>query len=363
MLQNVLLTRIHSFFGKVVIICGIAAVTGCSKNLEVPPSAGIPAMATAPQLDLSRSSIVLLEGNANNIALDFTWPAFSTAANAGAYYIIETGAAGTQFADAVAIGTTTHTKMSFTVMELNSQLRGLVIPGQQTRIEFRVKLSSPHTSPEYSAPIALDVTTFQALRKIDNEYIIRIPGNFQNWKVPGAPQAVSVNRDGQYEGYIHFTDPRTEFLMVKGTDQWDFLSMYSDIGAGRFGFSGRFFMPAEGAGIYRFYANTNTRTWTCIKINTWNIYGTAVAGDAADTDLKFDAHTQVWTADVLLKKGAFVFRANANNNIVLGQDAGTAMGMLNNHGNTIQVAEAGRYRVMLSVLSAGNYHYGIQRMP
>jgi hypothetical protein len=358
MLYNILPARIYKFLVIVASICGI---TGCSKNLEVLPTAVIPA--AAPQLNLSRSSIVLLEGNANNTALDFSWPVFSDAMHAGAYYILEAAACGTQFSDAIAIGNTTQTKMSFTVLELNSQLRRLVIPDQQTRVEFRIKLSAPYKTPEYSGPIALDVTTFQPLRKVDNEYIIRIPGNFQNWKVPGAPQAVSVSRDGQYEGYIHFTDPRTEFLMVKGTDQWDFLRMYSDIGAGKFGFSGRFFMPAEGAGIYRLCANTNTNTWTCMKINTWNIYGTAVAVDAADADLKFDEHSQVWTAVVSLNKGAFVFRANNNNNIVLGRDAEAGMGMLNNHGKMIEVPEAGRYRVMLSVLSAGNYHYGIQRMP
>jgi hypothetical protein len=363
MLPKLLISHIRGFCVKVVIICGIAGVTGCSKNLDMLPTAGVPEIRTLPQLNLSRSSIVLLEGNANNIALDFNWPAFSNAVNTEARYILEAGAGGTQFADAIEIGNTTRTTLSFTVTELNSHLRKLVIPDQQTRVEFRIKLSVPDKAPEYSSPIALDVITFQTARKIDSEYIIRIPGNFQNWKVPGAPQAVSVKKDGQYEGYIHFTDPKPEFLMVKGTDQWDFLHMYSDLGAGRFGFSGRFFMPADGAGVYRFYANTNTNTWTCIKINTWNLYGTAVTDDAADTGLKFDERSQVWTAVVSLKKGAFVFRANNNNNIVLGNDADAGMGMLDNKGNTIAVSEPGEYRVMLSVLSAGNYHYGIQRIP
>jgi hypothetical protein len=364
MLYHKLLTGIQHFCVKPVFICAIAGLAACNKNIEAPPAAVVQSTAiTAPQLNLSRSSVVLLEGNANNQAVEFDWPAFGNTANGEINYILEAGATGTQFADAVEIGHTARTKMSFTVMELNKQLRRLIIPGQQTRVEFRIKLLVSNKAPEYSRPIALDVTTFQPLRTVDNEYIIRIPGNFQNWKVPGAPQAVSVKQDGQYEGYVHFTDPRPEFLMVKGTDEWDFLRMYSDIGAGRFGFSGRFFMPREGAGIYRFYANTNTNAWTCIKINNWQLYGTAWTGDAVGADLKFDERCQVWTAVLSLKKGAFVFRANHTNNIVLGYDAEEGMGMLRNQGNTIEVPESGSYRVMLSVLSAGNYHYGIQRMP
>lgn len=360
MLYKLLLIRSHRFSVEAVIVCAIVFITGCSKNVQEPAAE---LSVTAPQLNLSRSSIVLLEGNARNIAVDFDWPVFSGAAKGEAYYILEAGASGTQFADAIEIGNTTQTKMNFTVMELNNHLRKLVIPDQETRVEFRIKLSTQYKAPAYSSPIALDVTTFQPLRKIDNEYIMRIPGNFQNWKVPGAPQAVSVQMDGQYEGYVHFTDPRTEFLMVRGTDQWDILRMYSDIGAGKFGSSGRFFMPTGGAGIYRVYANTNTHTWTCTKINTWNIQGTAMAGGAPDAELKFDQQNQLWTADLLLKKGAFVFRANNSNDIILGHDAASGFGMLHNNGNAIQVPEPGRYRIMLSVLSAGNYHYGMQRIP
>ena len=76
--------------------------------------------------------------------------------------------------------------------------------------------------------------------------ILRVPGNYQQWQVPLAPKIVSVNGDGEYEGFVNFTLEDTQFWLVKGT-AWDNVLPYNETGNQTFGHNGTFFKLPSGA--------------------------------------------------------------------------------------------------------------------
>jgi hypothetical protein len=189
---------------------------------------------------------------------------------------------------------------------------------------------------------------------------LRLPGNYQNWDVASAPKIVSSNGDS-YEGYVHFTNPSPQFYLVRGTT-WDNVTTYNQTGPDKFGFNGTFFSVSAGAGIYKVNANTKNYTWSCTKINSWGLHGTAVSADAnTDADMIADATTLSWRITRNLVKGDFLFRANKSNAIVFGYNGEGVSGVPDYNGERIPIAQAGNYTIVLSLQKAGNYTYSIQK--
>jgi hypothetical protein len=188
--------------------------------------------------------------------------------------------------------------------------------------------------------------------------ILRVPGNYQAWKVGDAPKIVSVKDDGEYEGYINFTLAETEFWLVQGSE-WDNVHTYNETGNYTFGQNGTFFKLPSGAGVYKVNASTNTYKWACTKANDWSINGSAVAG--ADADMVFNSRDLSWKLTKNLTAGDFVFRANKGNEIVFGHNNETETGALDYNGSKIQLAQNGNYTITLSLQNAGNYAYSIKR--
>jgi hypothetical protein len=90
--------------------------------------------------------------------------------------------------------------------------------------------------------------------------------------------------------------------------------------------------------------------------------GTAITDDGnTDVDMLFNASNNTWEITGNFKNGSFIFRANKNNEIVFGHNATSEAGVPDYNGAKIEIAKTGNYTIRLSLLSAGNYSYGIQR--
>lgn len=193
----------------------------------------------------------------------------------------------------------------------------------------------------------------------DESRVLRAPGNYQSWNVPVAPKLVSVNGNGEYEGYINFGLPDAQFWLVKGTN-WDNVTTYNETGNSTFGHNGNYFTLPDGAGVYRLVASTNSFTWSATKINTWQLTGTAANG--AGLELKPGASGLSWSITTPLAAGSFRFRANQNDGIVFGQNPETPNGTPAYNGSPICIPKAGNYLITLSLEAAGNYVYGVKRL-
>ncbi len=327
----------------------------CKKEMVHPSPVG------AVQLQASVSTIVLSQASAAGPSIDFSWASFPDSSGTTVNYTIEAALSGSQFCDAVELLTTKQLSAAFTVRELNEQLRKLVLAGTKELIEFRIRINKAQLPPQYSNTVSVAITTYQSYLLYDESQILRLPGNYQNWTIPSAPRIISAKRDGEYEGYVNFTDPQSQFYLVKGT-QWDNVTTYNQTGPSQFGFNGSFFNVTGGAGVYKVNASMSKHTWSCTKIDSWGLYGTAVApGTAAEADMVFDEAGLSWRITADLVKGDFLFRPNKTNAIVFGHNSESVTGVPDYNGTKISIAKPGNYTIVLSLQSAGNYSYGIQK--
>jgi hypothetical protein len=352
----------------ITIFAATIIMTGCSKQVDqikepaVVSTESVAATSTAsPQLFLSASRLVLLAGNAKNTAARFNWQKFACADNMIGSYTLQACVSGNGFADAIDIASTGEGQdLGVSVEQLNDRLRNIVLTGTESRVDFRIRLTTTGHSVMYSQPIALEVVTYQPMATFSGDNIIRVPGNYQSWKIPVAPVMVSAKNDREYEGYINFNNNYAQFLLVKNVTTWDDGYTFTDIGAGKFGFNGRMFAVWEGAGIYKCNVSANTNQWSCTRIFNWSVNGSATNG--ADMEMEFDAGSASWVITGNFQQGKFIFRANHANQIVLGHNNEQATGSLAYNAQTINIPSAGKYKIALSLINAGNYNYGIQRV-
>jgi hypothetical protein len=346
----------------ICILLPVLFVTACSKDINSDhPVDNLSRQANVIlQLNASCSKAVLLAANEKNMAVNFNWPAFQPGNGIAENYTVEVDIAGNGFTEPIDIASTNNKTISFSVAALNAQLRKISIPGNLTRFEFRVRLNRPNAAPQYSQGIALEASTYDVYNEYAASSTFRLPGNYQDWQVDIAPKAVSVKGDGEYEGFINMSVPKPMFVMVKGVTTFEYSNMYFDLGEGKFG-PGKYIFLLPDNGVYKVSLSTQTYKWSTTRIDQFSVHGTATA--QSDLDMDYDANSQTWSAVVNLGAGGFSFRANHSDKIRLGSNSGTTAGSLQSNGDVINVKTAGKYKLVLSVLNAGNYSYGLQRIP
>jgi hypothetical protein len=185
---------------------------------------------------------------------------------------------------------------------------------------------------------------------------LNVAGNYQGWSPGSAPQLVSLNNNGEYDGYIFFNNPNPEFKIVKGND-WS---------AGDFGgatgvlTNGGANITLPNAGHYRMFVNTTTMTYEATKINSWGVIGSATPGGwNTDTDMSYNASTGTWSVTLNLTAGELKFRANDDWSINFGDNGNN--GSLEYGGDNIPIASAGNYTVTLDLNFGGNWSYSLKR--
>ncbi|MDP1764257.1 MAG: SusE domain-containing protein [Sediminibacterium sp.] len=341
--------------GKFILICMVSLFLFACQKEVVNSETIIAASATnsVKNFQVSESGVKLLQGNENMSAIYLRWEAGTP--NTYATFTIEAALSGANFSDIIELGTTDQKNITLSVKDFNHQMCRLIPTGATGTIELRIKAVFGKEVPAYSNAVALRVTTYQHFTEYNKTQIMYIPGNFQNWDVASAPKIITTENNGEYEGYVNFTNTYAQFLLVK-SEKWDPVKTYTYIGAGKFGFGGSVFSIFGGAGIYLMKASTNTNTWNYTKINTWGINGTAVAAKGTtDPEMSYDAVTKTWNIQLDLVKGDFRIRANNTNAISYGNTVKDGYSVPDNKGENFIIEKAGHYNISLNLTLAGNY--------
>lgn len=341
----------------VLIITTALLLCGCSKNAVTPVQ-----VVSIKGFHLSASNLLLLQGNATLRAVTMNWDMNNNnAAKNEIKYTIEAAISGTQFDEPIVLGSTDQSSIFFSVKDFNSQVCKLLYANRSGMIDLRVKSECANTQTTvYSETGSINVSTYQDYIVYDEAHTFRIPGNYQNWVVSTAPKIVSSMQD-VYEGYINFSNPDPQVMMVKGI-QWDPKTTFSYIGSDKFGFGGSIMSIAGGAGVYLFKANTATNTWSYKKINSWGLTGSAVVSNGViDPAMIQDDSNLSWSITTNLAKGNFRIRANNNNTISFGHRLSDMAGIPSYDGDNIEITRSGNYTIRLALQVAGNYAYSIQK--
>ena len=331
---------------------------------------------TAPTLTATPTTLVLLQANANNDAVKFTYTGASFGFDAAVTYVLQISKGGTSFASAstteVGLNSTAPLEKSFKVVEFNRELLKIINYGTATAVEVRVKASvAAAAPPSYSNVVTMTCTAYRDLITYTYPNAMNVAGNFQGWSPATAPQIVKQNNGGYngYEGYIIFNAAIPEFKIVRGND-WvgDHGDAGSNItnpstGGGALTANGgsNIKLPSGGAGLagyYRLRANTTNLTWTYDKITTWGIIG-AFNGWGSSVPLTFNAATGVWSVTRDMPTGEFKFRANDGWGINLGDN--NADFKPEYDGSNLNISAAGNYTISLDLSVGGNYAYTLKK--
>jgi len=354
----------RTWFNKIMLL-GIAAITfsSCEKD-EVRTVLGV---GSAPTLQSSATTLVLLQANANNDAVKFTYTPASFGFDAAVTYVLQISKGGTSFASAstteVGLSNTPPLEKSFKVVDFNRELLKIINYGVATPVEVRVKSTvAAAASPTYSNVVTMTVTAYRDIIKYAYPSALNLAGNFQGWDPGTAPQIVKQNNGGYngFEGYIVFNSTTPEFKMVKG-DNWG-AGDYGSAGGNALGNGGpNLTLPGGGPGLtgyYRIRANETNMTWSNTKINTWGIIG-AFNGWGSSVPLTFNASTGVWSITRDMPTGEFKFRANDDWGINFGDNGGDFKPDYD--GSNLNITAAGNYTISLDLSVGGNYAYTLKK--
>lgn len=346
-------------------LVGIAAMafSSCEKDeVRTVLSAG-----SVPSLQANNTTLVLLQANANNDAVKFTYSPATFGFDAAVTYVLQIAKGGTSFASAstteVGLSNTAPLEKSFKVVDFNRELLKIINYGTATPVEVRVKATvAAAAPPSYSNVVTITATAYRDIIKYSFPNALNIAGNFQGWDPGSAPQIVKQNNGGYngFEGYIIFNAGTPEFKMVKG-DNWG-AGDYGSAGAGTLGNGGpNLTLPSGGAGLagyYRVRANTTDLTWGYTKITKWSLIG-AFTGWSSDVDLTFNPATGVWSITRDMPVGDFKFRANGDWGINFGDN--NADFKPEYDGSNLNIPAAGNYTISLDLSVGGNYAYTIKK--
>lgn len=313
----------------------------------------------APTLSASKATLSLSQANENDTAVVFNWNSVDYGFKNAINYVLQISKAGTNFAPATTteIGVTKkNLRQAFTVAEINRELNKILPSEVNSEVEVRLKSDVANI---LSNVVKMTVKPYKVRVLYSYPQAINVAGNFQGWSPETAPQIVSLSNNGQYEGFINFSNATSpEFKFVKGNN-W---------GAGDFGSAGQNMLGDGGgnltlpeSGMYLIRANTNNRTWVSDKITGWGLIGDAIPGTgwSSDQDMTFNPTTQTYSITIDLIPGAIKFRANDDWPINLGDNGNDGKPELN--GANIPIAAAGNYTITLDILVGGNWSYSIKK--
>src|SRR6185503_10626333 len=290
----------RTWLNKIMMISVAATIISSCKKDEVKTVLNVGA---APTLQANNTTLVLLQANANNDAVKFTYTPATFGFDAAVSYVLQIAKGGTSFASAstteVGLSNVSPMDKTFKVIDFNRELLKIINYGTATPVEVRVKATVAAAAPaSYSNVVTITATAYRDLITYSFPNALNIAGNFQGWDPGTAPQIVKQNNGGYngFEGYIIFNAASPEFKMVKGNN-WG-AGDYGSAGTGTLGNGGpNLTLPTGGAGLtgyYRIRANTTNLTWGYDKINTWGIIG-AFNGWGSSVPLTFNASTGVWS--------------------------------------------------------------------
>ncbi|HYW35062.1 MAG TPA: SusE domain-containing protein [Balneolaceae bacterium] len=311
---------------------------------------------TAPK---SGQSYTLMKSNASDTVLSMQWTKPNYGVSTAINYSVQMDTSSA-FSNPIELGSSHKTTFSMTEGELNSKLLSAgMAGGVKTSIQVRVLASvSDSIQQQVSDPVSISVTPYSVCKYCPDIYV---PGSYQSasgygsdWTPGDAPALATTTGLDQYEGYIYFKNPNSQFKIT--ADQ----SWSTNWGAGS---KNNTLDPSGGnltmanAGYYKVNVDLNALTYSVTK-TTWSVIGDAVKGWNTDVEMTFNPSKKTWTVTTDLTQGGLKFRANDSWDINYGDNGGD--GTLESGGSNINISQAGNYTITLN-LSTHPYTYSLTK--
>lgn len=311
---------------------------------------------TAPS---SGTTFTLDESEQENAITSFEWTAADFGFQAAVTYSIEIDQKGSDFANAISLGSTNTTSITdITIGKVNSILLATGLPfGFDNEMEIRVCATiSSQVETLCSDVVNININPYAAEIVYPT---LTVPGDYQGWD-PGDEDYSIFSRksDDIYEGYIYFSVENAVYKFAQGgtwDTNWGDVGMDGILDAG--GIDNNISIE-EGSGMYMINCDLNTLTHSNQKTD-WGVIGDATpTGWDADTDMIWDEDRGVLSLNLDLQAGELKFRANDDWEINFGDDF--TNGTLEADGENIPITEAGNYTIDL-ILNVADYTYSITK--
>ncbi|MBW2962483.1 SusE domain-containing protein [Mesonia aestuariivivens] len=306
---------------------------------------------TTPSED---TSLILLQENAEDEALNLEWEEANFKVNTPINYQVELSTESNNFSEVIKLAEELkNTSFQLTTSDFNTKLAEVGLAQNTTEtILIRIKsyLGSSNTNAvKFSTPVRLTVTTYEPFIDLSTTWGIVGSAAPNGWDGPDA-SFWKTNQNGvdnqEYVAYTTLTDGEIKF---RENNDW----------ANNYGGSDGQLVAggdniAVSAGTYKININLNELTYN-LEEYSWGIVGSATPNgwDGPDIQLKYDGVNKVWRVEnINLTDGEIKFRFNNT----WGGDFGGTNGELIEGGDNITVS-AGTYTI---IVDFNNNTYSIE---
>lgn len=343
----------------IAFMTGLGFMFSCEKELDNPVldfeqiEAPVMNLPSGGEAYLQADGAYLLTPEyADSLFMEFHWEEMSYPLKeiANPVYSLEVSFAGQDFETIRTVFSTQEVAAEIQVERLNNSLAGLQAPiDEATEFEFRIRgiVSGSNVNQQlaaYSNSITLTIIPYEP-----PVFILNVPGNYQGWNPEGPPYLWSSD-DIAFSGYIYLTEDNNEYKFAKGG--WGDDEHWSHAGPGTIVQGGGPNFTQPGAGSYWFTVNLERLTYS-IELRNWGIHVIGSTDEdiplVYDPDLQENFSSRLFATLDLDAGTEFVFRANNNEDITIGNvdppDGENAM----HGGGSITIDEAGNYTIILDL--------------
>ena len=348
------------------LIIGLVLVFGSCQKVETDPTMNInqskAAVITTPESGFELT--LLLADSANPFIVN--WDAASYSVSNGATlplptYSLQMAFADSNFSTVKELYNTQELTFETNIYNFNNALILFGIPGDSTaNIEMRIisGIGSASYTNDTSDVITMVVTPFAPPTPPPAETPrLWVPGDYQGWSPPDAPNIWSVENNGIYTGYVFYPEGGTYEFKFTSAPDWS----HSNFGAGATEgtldtdpLAGNLSVPDFGG--YVLTCDTVGLVWS-FEVQNWGVIGSGILNGDWTEDVKLDYDVAnnflTITIDVTEPQDGgdlrFKFRANDGWDVNYGQgEAGTNQLALG--GSDILMPEgAGNYTFILDL--------------
>ena len=319
-----------------ILFFGLFLILGsCQKKefVQINPDAKINA-------NLSTSSIVLNENNADSDVLEVSWDEPDVGFNASTKYYVLIDFPGSDFSQAQSFPAGTDLHLILKGGELNNALIAMGVPtGTPTDLGVKVRAKLSDEKSVYSATMPLTVTAYATILDLSTDWGVVGSATPGGWGSPDIPDLPFYKTDNPniIVAYVTLRDGEIKF---RKNNDWS--ENYGDDGLDGTLDGGGANIPVT-AGTYKITIDWSTNTYT-IENYSWGLVGDATPNgwNGPDLQLTYNPYNDDWKAAVTLTAGDIKFRLNNDWAVNYG-DTG-ADGTLEAGGDNITVA-AGNYIV------------------
>jgi len=332
-----------------------------------------------------KSSVVLNEVNADQVAIKFMWidPVFSS--NVAEDKFLEFGKTGSNFSPVYRLELPNDVnELSVNHLQMNNIMASLgLAPEQINQVQVRLASELNESNIYYSEPLALQVTPYTPNPDLIFPKI-NVPGGYagaagyQDWTPSNSPNLFSPEKNNQYRGFIFVTNPNSEFKFTINQDWAGDKGEASSTGnTGVLVQDGESNIKAALAGTYYLKVNWTGNTYSTAIANFGMIGDATPTGWGSDTDFVYNPATKNWeiASIALTTSGVFKFRANddwamkfqpasADQTLVSGTAVQTFLsseGTVNGD-PSYKIGVAGNYKVVLDLHNAAYYKLTLTKL-